>query len=82
VAFDVEWHSEFVEDNVTGLLVRDRDVQHVSEAVIALLDDPARARTLAANAERKLREECDQAVLVKDEIREYAQVISGTSARG
>ena len=81
VAFDVEWHSEFVEHNVTGLLVRDRDVPHLAEAVIAILDDPGRARTLAANAERKLREESDQAVLVKEEIREYAEVISSASAR-
>jgi glycosyltransferase involved in cell wall biosynthesis len=81
VAFDVEWHSEFVEHNVTGLLVRDRDVQHVAEAVIAILDDPGRARTLAANAERKLREGSDQGVLVKEEIREYAELISSASAR-
>ena len=81
VAFDVEWHSEFVEHNVTGLLVRDRDVKHLAESVIAILDDPGKARTLAANAERKLRDDCDQAVLVKEEIREYAELISSASAR-
>jgi glycosyltransferase involved in cell wall biosynthesis len=81
VAFDVEWHSEFVEHNVTGLLVRDRDVQQVAEAVIAILDNPGQARILAANAERKLREECDQAVLVREEIREYAEVISSARPR-
>jgi glycosyltransferase involved in cell wall biosynthesis len=79
VAFDVEWHSEFIEHNVTGLLVRDRDVQDVAEAVVAILDDPARGRTLAANAERKLREELDESVLIKEEIREYAEVISSAS---
>lgn len=81
VAFDVEWHSEFVEHDVTGLLVRNRDVRHLGEMVIAMLDNPGHARTLAANAERKLREECDEAVLVKQEIREYAEVISSASAR-
>lgn len=81
VAFDVEWHSEFVEHNVTGLLVRDRDVQHVTEAVVAIIDNPGQADTLAANAERKLRDECDEAVLVKEEIREYAEVIASASVR-
>ena len=81
VAFDVEWHSEFVEHNVTGLLVPDRDVQRLADAVIAILDDPDHARVLATNAERKLREENDQAVLLKEEIREYADVISSAYAR-
>ncbi len=81
VAFDVEWHSEFVEHNVTGLLVRDRDVDHMAEAIITILDDPDHARALAASAERKLREECDQAVLVKEEINEYANVIADRRLR-
>lgn len=81
VAFDVEWHSEFVEHNVTGLLVRDRDVADVAEKVIELLDDPARARRLAESAEKKLRLECDQAFLVKEEVREYAELISSVGAR-
>jgi len=79
VAFDVEWHSEFVEDNLTGMLVKDRDVDHLAKAVLTVLGNPDHARTLAANAERKLREECDQAALVAEEIREYAAVISSVA---
>ena len=75
VAFDVEWHSEFVEHNVTGLLVKDRDVGELEQAVITLLDDPALARSLAANAEKKFREECDTTTLVEREIQEYEEII-------
>ncbi len=79
VAFDVEWHSEFVEHGVTGLLVRNRDVPALADAVNTLLDDPEHAGRLARNAERRFREECDQAKLVDLEIREYLDVIAGAS---
>jgi glycosyltransferase involved in cell wall biosynthesis len=75
VAFDVEWHSEFVEHNVTGLLVKNRDVRDMQKAVLRLLDDPALARSLAANAEKKFHEECDTATVIEKEIQEYEEVI-------
>jgi glycosyltransferase involved in cell wall biosynthesis len=75
VAFDVEWHSEFVEHNVTGLLVKDRDVRDMEIAVIRLLDDPALARSLATNAEKKFHEECDTATVIEKEIKEYEEII-------
>jgi glycosyltransferase involved in cell wall biosynthesis len=78
VAFDVEWHSEFVEHNVTGLLVKDRDVGDLERAVITLLDNPALARSFAANAEKRFHEQCDSETLIEKEIQEYEKVIGAT----
>jgi glycosyltransferase involved in cell wall biosynthesis len=79
VAFDVEWHSEFVEHNVTGMLVENRNVPKLTEAVVALLDNPDHARFLAENAEKRFYEECDQDRLADREIQEYLEVMGGAS---
>jgi glycosyltransferase involved in cell wall biosynthesis len=79
VAFDVEWHSEFVEHNLTGMLVPNRDVAQLAKAVATLLDNPDHARVLAAAASEKFHTENDQAMLVDQEIREYVEVMAGAS---
>ncbi len=71
VAFDVEWHSEFVENNVTGMLVKNRDIEQLAVAVNSLLANPAHARQLGLNAEKKFHDECDQAKLAFTEVEEY-----------
>jgi glycosyltransferase involved in cell wall biosynthesis len=71
VAFDVEWHSEFVVHGVTGMLVRDRDVPHLVETVVSLIEDPERARTLGANAKAKVKAEYDPQVVIAKEIEAY-----------
>lgn len=75
VAFDVEWHSEFVEDGVTGMLVKDRDVPDVVRAVNTVLSDPQLADRIAANAEKRFHDECDQEKLANKEFDEYLEVI-------
>ncbi len=82
VAFDVEWHSEFVEHNVTGMLVKDRDVPDIVEKVNAVLGDKELANRLAAAGERRFREECDQAKLADKEFQEYLEVIEDPGAKG
>lgn len=79
VAFDVEWHSEFIENNVTGLLVKDRDFELLASAVNSLLADPIRARNLGLKAEKKFQEECDQSKLTSMEVQEYMKVIKPLS---
>jgi glycosyltransferase involved in cell wall biosynthesis len=81
VAFDVEWHSEFIEDGVTGLLVKDRDAGAAADAVVRLLGNPDQAAILAANAARRFREECDPDRLVAREIQEYLSVMGDVPAR-
>lgn len=75
IAFDVEWHSEFIEHGVTGLLVEDRNPALTAEAALSLLADPARAATLAANAHNRFLRECDRDLLERHEIDEYLSVM-------
>lgn len=52
VAYDVEWHSELIENGVSGRLVAERDVPALVKAVETLLDDPIQAEAIG-NAGRK-----------------------------
>lgn len=52
VAYDVEWHSELIEDGVSGRLVAERDVPALIKSVETLLDDPTQAEAIG-NAGRK-----------------------------
>lgn len=79
VAFDVEWHSEFIEHEATGLLVADRDTVQAAAAVLRLLEDPQLAAQLAESAERRFREECNQDRLVFREIQEYLTAMGGSA---
>lgn len=76
VAFDVEWHGEFVEDGVTGRLVPNRDHRAMAEAVVALLRDPEAASRLGRAARRLLDERYDPSLLVRREL----EVVSGCLA--
>lgn len=78
VAFDVEWHSEFVEHEKTGLLVRDRDVADVVEKMNRVLGDRVLAERLAQGAERHFREKYDRATL---EAQEYALYLEAIEAK-
>jgi glycosyltransferase involved in cell wall biosynthesis len=82
VAFDVEWHSEFVEHNVTGMLVKDRNVPDIVEKVTTVLGDKALANRIAEAGERRFREECDQTKLAEKEFQEYLEVIEDPAAKG
>jgi glycosyltransferase involved in cell wall biosynthesis len=46
VAYDVEWHSELIEDGVSGCLVAERDVVALVKAVETLLNDSTRAAAI------------------------------------
>ncbi|MDD5431443.1 MAG: glycosyltransferase family 4 protein [Candidatus Omnitrophica bacterium] len=37
IAFDYEWHSEFIENNVNGILVKDGDYQSMAEEALKVL---------------------------------------------
>jgi len=55
VAYDHATHRNLIRDGETGCLVRFRDTDAVVGAIEALLDDPARARLMAANARRDMQ---------------------------
>ncbi len=53
IASNVEWHSELVEDGVTGLLVDPLLVSQWSAAIEALLSDPVSARQMGKSLSRR-----------------------------
>jgi len=57
VAFDYEWHSEFIKDGINGILVPNGDYEAMAEAVLGLLSEVELSGRLGANArEKALRE--------------------------
>jgi glycosyltransferase involved in cell wall biosynthesis len=75
LAYDVEWHSEFIESGKTGILVKDRDVPQTAEAVLVLLQDPERAQQLGLNARTKLQAEYDPRLIAGQEIDAYQELL-------
>lgn len=78
VAFDVEWHSEFIENGRNGLLVKNRDRQKLSQAIVILLKDSAKAEKLGNNARKLLEEKYDPEIIVKNEISLLSDVIDNS----
>ncbi len=68
VAFDADWHAEFVENGVTGLLIPNRDVKKFAEGILSLLRDEKVATKLARNARNKFMEKYEPQLLVKREV--------------
>jgi glycosyltransferase involved in cell wall biosynthesis len=52
VSYDVEWHSELVEDNETGFLVREGDLEGLLKAVECLLDNAEDSNRMGRNAKK------------------------------
>jgi len=75
VAFDVEWHREFIASEVNGLLVENRNYVKLAEAVLKMLDDPKSARRYGEAAKHKLIEEYDPESLRRKEIAMYEKVL-------
>jgi glycosyltransferase involved in cell wall biosynthesis len=66
VAYDIEWHYELVKNGETGFLIKERDWDALSKAVICLLDHPAEARAMGIRAR--------QAVMAKHDLSHASQV--------
>jgi len=75
VAFDIEWHPEFVEHGVNGLLVENRNTRKLAEAVIDLLRDPERASRLGMMARQKIDRKHDPDKIARKEIQEYLELL-------
>ncbi len=75
VAFDVEWHQEFVKDGQTGLLVENRNYHKLAEAIKRLVTDPALAELLGKNARSLLEADYDPQRIAEREIAELLEVI-------
>jgi len=53
VAYDIEWHSELIKNEQTGLLVAYRDVIGLASAVVRVLEEPEEATLWGRNAREK-----------------------------
>lgn len=53
VAYDVEWHSEILQNNVTGLIVPEGATADLADAVRYLLDKPAEANRMGTGARNR-----------------------------
>ena len=76
VAYDVEWQSELVQSDETGVLVPDRDTTGMAEAVLRLLDDPDHAARLGRCARLRAREMMDPQRLLDHQRTTYERVLS------
>lgn len=75
VAFDVEWHSEFLETGTTGILVEDRNVGRLAEATVQLLRNQDSAELMGKHARAKLERAHDPASSLAKEIEMYESLL-------
>jgi glycosyltransferase involved in cell wall biosynthesis len=52
IAYDVDWHAEFVQDRVTGFLIPEHDISGLNQAVCFLLDHPEAATAMGQRAKK------------------------------
>lgn len=81
VAFDVDWHGEFVKDGITGLLIPNRDTRKLAQGIISLLRDEKLAKELAQNARREFIEKYDPETLGKREARVIERFCQSLNSR-
>ena len=78
VTTDVPGCRDAIEQNVTGLLVPPRDPDALADAVLNLIDDPVRMRTLGVEA-RKYAEEKFSIDFVRDAHMEIYEKLMASS---
>ena len=71
VAYDIDWQSEIIENNVTGLLVTYPEQSLFNEATERLLNDTAFAKKMGEALRRKASDMLDPKKLNEHEISEY-----------
>jgi len=76
IAFDVEWHNEFIENGVNGLLVPNRSIDFLADAVIKLLKNPSLANKYGNNARRTLLEKFSPKSILKNEAKLYTELLN------
>ena len=82
VAFDVEWHSEFVANGQTGLLVENRNRDKLAEAIKRLVKEPQFAKLLGKNARNLIDTEYNPQTLAGKEITELLSVMKKNEKSG
>jgi len=75
VAYDFDWHSEFMEDGKTGYLVKFRDAEEMAASCLRLLEDDAFRLRCAAFARKKALGTCDRHDSIDREKRIYEELL-------
>ncbi|HEX2052752.1 MAG TPA: glycosyltransferase family 4 protein [Actinomycetota bacterium] len=75
VAYDVEWHSEFLRSGENGILVPYRDTEAMATAVCQLLADPQLGERLGRAGRATAIEVMNPALLMEHERREYKKLL-------
>ena len=75
VAYDIDWHSELIEPDVTGELVPYLDVSAMADAMEQLLDDPERARRMGSALRSKALDMLDPERLRRAQIAAYEELL-------
>jgi glycosyltransferase involved in cell wall biosynthesis len=77
VGYDEGWAREVVRSGVEGILVPPGDVEALAEAILSLLDDPARAAMLGAAARARAESEFDAGLDARRSLEWYASLGAG-----
>lgn len=77
IAFDVEWHSEFIINEQTGLLIENRSCEQLAEAIKRLVSDPQLANLLGENARMLIDIKFNPQAIAEKEICELLKIIKG-----
>ena len=76
VCTDVGGNGELIRDGRDGFIVRTGDVEAMSKAVIAVLEDPKRARELGESAAARVRALCSNTAMVSAHEELYEALVS------
>ncbi len=80
VATDVGGNAELVVHGQTGLLVPDRDVRALADAMVALLTDPERAQAMGREGRHRIEQRFSLERMVQETTTLYAQVLTPSAA--
>ena len=79
ISYDVEWHSELVENGVTGFLIKENDVDSVFEKIEYLLRNPKIAKGMGQNAQKRAFEKHSLETTSKSKALIYEELLAKSS---
>jgi glycosyltransferase involved in cell wall biosynthesis len=76
ITYNVEWHSELIQNRQTGLFVPEHDIQKLVSGVEFLLDNPEEAKIMGETARRMASERHDTSVTSKIKCQVYDELLA------
>ena len=75
IAFDVEWHSELINNYKEGILVENRNIKKLAEAVLFLLNNPQQAKEMGKKMRGKIKKLYNPIDIMEKEINLYKDLL-------